>query len=40
MTSTGTLVTGSGRRRVWTPSAMANSPPTTKIPTAANSDQV
>jgi hypothetical protein len=39
-TPTATLVTGSGRRRVWTPTAMANSPPTTKMPTAASNDQM
>jgi hypothetical protein len=39
-TPTGTLVTGSGGRRVWTPSSTANSPPMTKMPTAAISDQV
>ena len=36
---TGTLATGSGWRRVWTPSATANSPPMTKMPTAASNDQ-
>jgi hypothetical protein len=38
-TPTGTLVSGSGWRRLWTPSAIANNPPTTKMPTAASSDQ-
>ena len=38
-TPTGTLHR-LGRRRAWTPSATANSPPTTKMPTAASNDHV
>jgi hypothetical protein len=39
-TPTATSVTGSGWWRVWMPTAMANSPPTTKMPTAASNDQM